>query len=108
MKKILILFLVLFLALKSVAMSESITGNQFLVLNEDQRLFYAVGFTDGWQYVLLLMGKGAPQNITYKQVSDVLYKYVVLHPEKRNESLSFLALTAMGEAFPVSTLKSLK
>ncbi len=108
MKTLCIISISLFLMLESTAFAGTITGNEYLSLNQHERLFYSAGFTDGWQYVLLLMGKYSPDNITYKQVSDILYKYISLHPESRNEALSSLALAAMGEAFPVSTLKSLK
>jgi hypothetical protein len=39
--------------------------------------------------------------VTNKQIQDIVYKYIVVHPEERHFHLTTLTLEAIKEAFPL-------
>jgi hypothetical protein len=91
------------------------TGNEWKDTCDKQNDALEVGFCDGEiKGVIEGLGTGLqtpqspqrrlpfcmPQGVTQGQAKDVVYKYVVDHPEQRHLNLADLALYALITAFP--------
>jgi hypothetical protein len=80
------------------------TGNELYALCNDripQQKAFCVGTVSGYSDMLNLTGETcADKQVTQGQVSDVVVKFLGLHPELRHLSAASLARVALREAFP--------
>ncbi|RLM26514.1 hypothetical protein BIY29_05505 [Brenneria alni] len=72
-------------------------------LNRRQLIGYVAGvFEFGNGYLFCIPSTG---NFTVSQVSDVVGKYVMSHPESRSKSALDLSVLALSQAFPCKNKK---
>lgn len=80
------------------------TGNELFALCNDrtqQQRAFCIGAVSGYSDMLNLIGETcADKHVTQGQASDVVLKFLGLHPELRHFGAASLARTALREAFP--------
>ncbi len=75
----------------------------------DQNAEFCLGYVTGAVDTLEAEGAmqhrmcHAPSNVTTKQMTDVVHKYLRAHAENRQNRASFLMLYAMEDAFPCAS-----
>jgi hypothetical protein len=80
------------------------TGNELFALCNDrdpQQKAFCMGTASGYSDMLQAMRETcADKNVSQGQVSDIVVKFLRIHPELRNLGAASLARAALKEAFP--------
>lgn len=102
--------MMLAIAQTATASPAFVSGNDLLRMCEAASRAECYGYVQGVSDVgnlLPVLSKSplpfcTPDNVTVRQVADIVVKFLVAHPESRNQGAAGLTWVALAQAFPCS------